>query len=207
MTYVTTKRYAIGYGRSRVALGRSNDFKTSTDTRLQKGSALYLDFPRGSAFQTFQKGPALYLAFPRGSAFQTFQKGPALYLAFPRGSAFQTFQKGPALYLAFADAGHLEGQKSDTLSDPERYYVPYPRHYKFILDDAHVCDKGAASPFLVLVVPVAPGNRLARDIIRQTWGKQSVVQGKLVQTVFLLGLPTGADDMICVKTRYINEVK
>ncbi|CAL8387724.1 unnamed protein product [Boreogadus saida] len=31
------------------------------------------------------KGPALYLAFPRGSAFktfQTFQKGPALYLAF-----------------------------------------------------------------------------------------------------------------------------
>ncbi|CAL8389350.1 unnamed protein product [Arctogadus glacialis] len=86
-----------------------------------------------------------------------------------------------------------EGQKSDTLSDPERYYVPYPRDYKFILDDAHVCDKGAASPFLVLVVPVAPGNRLARDIIRQTWGKQSVVQGKLVQTVFLLGLPTGAD--------------
>ncbi|CAL8253784.1 unnamed protein product [Boreogadus saida] len=63
----------------------------------------------------WDKGPALYLAFPRGSAFktfQTFQKGPALYLAFPRGSAFktfQTFQKGPAFYLAFvfADAGHL----------------------------------------------------------------------------------------------------
>ncbi|CAL8356042.1 unnamed protein product [Boreogadus saida] len=78
-------------------------------------------------------------------------------------------------------------------SDVNAPLVPYPRHYKFILDDAHVCDKGAASPFLVLVVPVAPGNRLARDIIRQTWGKQSVVQAKLVQTVFLLGLPTGAD--------------
>ncbi|CAL8400512.1 unnamed protein product [Boreogadus saida] len=40
---------------------------------------------RGAAFQTFQKGPALYLAFPRGSAFQTFQtfqKGPAIYLVF-----------------------------------------------------------------------------------------------------------------------------
>jgi hypothetical protein len=37
MTYVTTKRYAIGYGRSRVALGRSNHFKTSTDTMKYDG--------------------------------------------------------------------------------------------------------------------------------------------------------------------------
>ncbi|CAL8356057.1 unnamed protein product [Boreogadus saida] len=63
-----------------------------------------------------------------------------------------------------------EGQKSDTLSDPERYYVPYPHDYKFILDDAHA----------------SPGHHPA-DL-----GK-AVVQGKLVQTVFLLGLPTGAD--------------
>ena len=71
--------------------------------------------------------------------------------------------------------------------------MPYPHNYKFILDDATVCDKEAVSPFLVLVVPVAPANRLARDVIRQTWGNQSVVQGKPIQTVFLLGFPTGAD--------------
>ena len=48
MTYVTTKRYAIGYGRSRVALGRSNHFKTSTDTRLQVSERLSIE-----QFQTF----------------------------------------------------------------------------------------------------------------------------------------------------------
>ncbi|CAL8333872.1 unnamed protein product [Lota lota] len=73
------------------------------------------------------------------------------------------------------------------------YYVPYPRNYTFIVDEAHACRQGAASPFLVLVVPVAPANKEARDVIRQTWGNRSVVRGRLVQTVFLLGLPTGAD--------------
>ena len=48
MTYVPTKRYAIGYGRSRVALGRSNHFKTSTDTRLQVSERLSI-----GQFQTF----------------------------------------------------------------------------------------------------------------------------------------------------------
>jgi hypothetical protein len=49
MTYVTTKRYAIGYGRSRVALGRSNHFKTSTDTHLQVSERLSIE----QTFQTF----------------------------------------------------------------------------------------------------------------------------------------------------------
>lgn len=84
-------------------------------------------------------------------------------------------------------------RRADLPADPGSYYVAYPRNYKFILDDTDVCDEQATSPFLVLLVPVAPANREARDIIRKTWGKQSVVLGKLVQTVFLLGLPTGAD--------------
>lgn len=75
--------------------------------------------------------------------------------------------------------------------DPGPYHVAYPRNYKFILDAAQVCK--VKSPFLVLIVPVAPGNREARDTIRNTWGNETLVQGQLVQTLFLLGVPGGAD--------------
>ena len=40
---------AIGYGRSRVALGRSNHLKTSTDTHLQVSERLSIE----QTFQTF----------------------------------------------------------------------------------------------------------------------------------------------------------
>ncbi|CAL8333913.1 unnamed protein product [Lota lota] len=69
-----------------------------------------------------------------------------------------------------------------------QHHLAYPRNYHFILDDTEVCRSN--TPFLVLVVPVAPENRKARDAIRQTWGNETVVQGELIQTVFLLGLPS-----------------
>lgn len=69
-----------------------------------------------------------------------------------------------------------------------QYHLAYPRNYHFILDDTEVCRSN--NPYLVLVVPVAPGNRKARDAIRQTWGNETRVQGELIQTVFLLGLPS-----------------
>ncbi|KAM3864660.1 beta-1,3-galactosyltransferase 2-like [Diretmus argenteus] len=75
--------------------------------------------------------------------------------------------------------------------DPGPYYVAYPRNYKFIMDDTATCK--TKIPFLVLMVPVAPGAVEARNTIRKTWGKESLVQGELVQTLFLLGLPGGAD--------------
>ncbi|CAL8331519.1 unnamed protein product [Merluccius merluccius] len=68
------------------------------------------------------------------------------------------------------------------------YHVAFPRNYYFILDDTEVCRSN--TPYLVLVVPVAPSNRKARDAIRQTWGNETLVQGELIQTVFLLGLPS-----------------
>ncbi|CAL8289134.1 unnamed protein product [Boreogadus saida] len=96
----------------------------------------------------WDKGPALYLAFPRGSAFktfQTFQKGPALYLAFPRGSAFktfQTFQKGPAFYLAFvfADAGHLQGLRKGVLQHPQHPY--FPRYLAWVESESALKERG-----------------------------------------------------------------
>ncbi|KAK9540966.1 hypothetical protein VZT92_003381 [Zoarces viviparus] len=72
-----------------------------------------------------------------------------------------------------------------------RFHQAYPRNYHFIMDNQEVCK--TETPFLVLMVPVAPKNVAARDAIRQTWGKDSVVQGQVVLTLFMLGLSGGAD--------------
>ncbi|XP_040891214.1 beta-1,3-galactosyltransferase 2-like isoform X2 [Toxotes jaculatrix] len=74
---------------------------------------------------------------------------------------------------------------------PSLYYVAYPGNYKFIMDDTPVCK--TRTPFLVLMVPVAPSNVEARDTIRKTWGNEKMVLGQLVETLFILGLPGGAD--------------
>lgn len=75
--------------------------------------------------------------------------------------------------------------------DPGPYHVAYPRNYKFIMDDTPTCKD--AAPFLVLIVPVAPNNVAARDAIRKTWGGEKVVLDRRVETLFVLGLPGGAD--------------
>lgn len=71
------------------------------------------------------------------------------------------------------------------------YHQAHPSNYHFIMDQPDICRN--RTPFLVLMVPVAPNNIAARDAIRQTWGKDSVVQGEVVFTLFLLGLSDGAD--------------
>eukprot|EP00064_Thunnus_orientalis_P018225 superscaffoldBa00004123_g18319 len=70
------------------------------------------------------------------------------------------------------------------------HHLAYPRNYHFIMDNAEVCKN--KTPFLVLMVPVAPQNVDARDAIRKTWGKENLVQGEVVFTLFMLGLAGGA---------------
>ncbi|XP_074486885.1 beta-1,3-galactosyltransferase 5-like isoform X3 [Sebastes fasciatus] len=65
----------------------------------------------------------------------------------------------------------------------------HPHNYHFIMDNKEVCK--TKPPFLVLMVPVAPGNVAARNAIRQTWGNVSLVQGDVVLTLFMLGLSGG----------------
>ncbi|XP_062317162.1 beta-1,3-galactosyltransferase 2-like isoform X2 [Osmerus eperlanus] len=71
------------------------------------------------------------------------------------------------------------------------YHVSYPHPYHFILDEPDCC-LGDQTPFLVLMVPVAPGNLVSRQVIRRTWGKEGVVLGRAVRVLFLLGMPGGA---------------
>ncbi|XP_041839343.1 beta-1,3-galactosyltransferase 5-like [Melanotaenia boesemani] len=85
---------------------------------------------------------------------------------------------------------HPNGQ-SRFLKLSERYFVAYPRNYTFIMDETLTCK--TTTPFLILMVPVAPSDVPARDAIRNTWGKKKVVLGRLVETLFVLGLPGGND--------------
>ncbi|XP_077379772.1 beta-1,3-galactosyltransferase 5-like [Festucalex cinctus] len=71
------------------------------------------------------------------------------------------------------------------------YHLAYPRNYHFIMDVGNVCE--TRKPFLVLMVPVEPSNVEARDAVRSTWGKDKVIRGKEILTLFMLGLATGPD--------------
>ncbi|XP_022605331.1 beta-1,3-galactosyltransferase 1-like [Seriola dumerili] len=72
---------------------------------------------------------------------------------------------------------------------PGPYLVEYPSEYHFITNEPQKCEQ--QKPFLVLVVPVAPQNRAHRDIIRNSWGGESLILGRVVSLFFLLGLHTG----------------
>ncbi|XP_035260185.1 beta-1,3-galactosyltransferase 1-like [Anguilla anguilla] len=69
---------------------------------------------------------------------------------------------------------------------PGPFEVAYPHLYHFILDQPDKCQ--GLDPFLVLMVPVAPWNREARDAVRATWGNQSLVSGVTIRRLFILGL-------------------
>ncbi|XP_010901329.4 beta-1,3-galactosyltransferase 1-like [Esox lucius] len=72
---------------------------------------------------------------------------------------------------------------------PGPYHVEYPHEYHFLLDEPEKCRE--ENPFLVLIVPVEPFNRQARDAIRSTWGSEKQVLGKEVRLFFLVALPRG----------------
>ncbi|KAL1007765.1 hypothetical protein UPYG_G00091330, partial [Umbra pygmaea] len=85
-----------------------------------------------------------------------------------------------------------------------KYFVEYPHEYHFILDEPEKCQQ--QKPFLVLMVPVAPYNREARDAVRSTWGSERRVKGKRVLLFFLLALPSG-DGMEQLQEKVLQESK
>lgn len=74
---------------------------------------------------------------------------------------------------------------------PIQYHPAHPHNYQFIMDYTEICKNKI--PFLVLMVPVAPDNVEARDAIRQTWANESMVQGEVVLTLFVLGVSGKSD--------------
>lgn len=67
-------------------------------------------------------------------------------------------------------------------------YLPYSFHYgnkDFMKLPEEDCRH--SPPFLVLLVTTTHGQKEARAAIRETWGKERLIQGKRVMTYFLLG--------------------
>ncbi|XP_051501457.1 beta-1,3-galactosyltransferase 2-like [Myxocyprinus asiaticus] len=71
---------------------------------------------------------------------------------------------------------------------PGPYYVAYPHKYHFVINEPKKCEQ--EKTFVVLIVPVSPGNAVSRDAIRSTWGTEKLVEDKVVSLLFLLGLPS-----------------
>uniref|UniRef100_A0A8C9FZ83 Hexosyltransferase n=1 Tax=Pavo cristatus TaxID=9049 RepID=A0A8C9FZ83_PAVCR len=63
---------------------------------------------------------------------------------------------------------------------------PYPRPYRFLLNEPHKC-RGRA-PFLVLLVASQPSDAEGRAAIRRTWGSERAVPGVPVVRLFLTGV-------------------
>uniref|UniRef100_A0A8C2G9I5 Hexosyltransferase n=1 Tax=Cyprinus carpio TaxID=7962 RepID=A0A8C2G9I5_CYPCA len=86
-----------------------------------------------------------------------------------------------------------EEPEMDTVQEePGLYHVAYPRKYKFILDQPNICEQ--QKPFVVVMVPVPPGNAEARSGIRRTWGGEKVVGDKVIVVLFIIGLHSGNDE-------------
>ncbi|KAM9460861.1 beta-1,3-galactosyltransferase 2-like isoform 1-T2 [Clarias gariepinus] len=102
-----------------------------------------------------------------------------------------TFSTETAASNGYFIASGLEWSSSalpDKQCQPETtYLVAYPCKYHYILNESERCQN--EKPFLVLMVPVAPNNREARDAVRTTWGSEKMVMNKVVSLFFLLGQP------------------
>ncbi|KAG8591040.1 hypothetical protein GDO81_007027 [Engystomops pustulosus] len=70
---------------------------------------------------------------------------------------------------------------------PVHYTYDYSKNDFRILPKVHCAED---PPFLVLLVTNTHDRREAREAIRQTWGKERVIQGHKVVTYFLFGIKT-----------------
>ncbi|XP_043982823.1 beta-1,3-galactosyltransferase 2-like isoform X1 [Gambusia affinis] len=86
-----------------------------------------------------------------------------------------------------------------------QFYVKYPYQYHFILDEPNRCRQ--ESPFVVVMIPVAPQSKEARDIIRRTWGRETRVLGRLISYYFLLGKSRIGNDEELPDEQILNESK
>ncbi|TNN51973.1 Beta-1,3-galactosyltransferase 2 [Liparis tanakae] len=75
--------------------------------------------------------------------------------------------------------------------------------YSITVDEPHRC--GQERPFLVLIIPVAPINREARNAIRNTWGKETTVLGRVVSRYFLLGMSKEEDGTESINAQVLEE--
>lgn len=94
-----------------------------------------------------------------------------------------------SVFIVFNKLALQSKNKSVTLYPipQELYQEIAPETYPYIINQPLVCTK--RSPFLLLMVPVAPGDRESRDAIRQTWGSKGLMPNVEILTMFYVGEP------------------
>ncbi|KAJ1173227.1 hypothetical protein NDU88_005066 [Pleurodeles waltl] len=64
---------------------------------------------------------------------------------------------------------------------------PPEKRFSFLFDEAHKCE--SRTPFLLLLIPSIPQEATTRDVIRKTWGNETLMPGVDIMRMFLLGAP------------------
>ncbi|XP_072237284.1 beta-1,3-galactosyltransferase 1-like [Leuresthes tenuis] len=133
---------------------------------------------------------------------------PKLFIPFGELSPNETMEESTSSSLEYAETERQPSTRGTTTPQattvlqtaratpvpyvsPGPYIVEYPYEYRFTINEPHKCEQ--EQPFVILIVQVAPNNRPHRDIIRSTWGAESLVVGKVVKLVFLVGQKTGEE--------------
>ncbi|XP_055073248.2 beta-1,3-galactosyltransferase 1 [Misgurnus anguillicaudatus] len=113
-----------------------------------------------------------------------------LYLTYnPVGRKWGNQEEPTYPFVRETNNDNKTGVEDSIEGEPDMYHVAYPRKYKFIIDQPHICEE--KKPFVVVIVPVPPENIEGRDAIRNTWGGEKPFADKVVLVLFLLGSRSG----------------
>uniref|UniRef100_A0A8C6TPQ0 Hexosyltransferase n=1 Tax=Neogobius melanostomus TaxID=47308 RepID=A0A8C6TPQ0_9GOBI len=87
---------------------------------------------------------------------------------------------------------------------PGPFFVEYPYKYNMVINEANRCEE--EKPYLVLVVPVAPQNKVGRQLIRNSWGEPKVLSDKNVTLFFLLGLGKAVEKELLEESEQYGDI-
>ncbi|XP_064417171.1 beta-1,3-galactosyltransferase 2-like [Latimeria chalumnae] len=65
--------------------------------------------------------------------------------------------------------------------------IVYPYDYNYVINEPDKCKN--KNPFLVLLIPTGPAEIHARNVIRETWGNETLIPGVTIIRLFFIGLP------------------
>ncbi|XP_001365994.2 beta-1,3-galactosyltransferase 2-like [Monodelphis domestica] len=72
---------------------------------------------------------------------------------------------------------------------PHPLDLNYPYPYPFLINHPDKCKGPRGAPFLLMLVMTQPHEVGVRQVIRQTWGNETLIPGVVICRLFVLGLP------------------
>ncbi|KAM4035290.1 beta-1,3-galactosyltransferase 2-like [Anomaloglossus baeobatrachus] len=84
---------------------------------------------------------------------------------------------------------------------PQRAITPL---YPYFIEENEKCKEGA--PFLVLLIPSAPQEFHTRNVLRNTWANESLVNGVHIIRLFLLGRSKSNDEKVIQESDQFHDI-